>query len=161
MFDRHPRRVSCTPFPGCSQIVQELFFFSKDEIEEHVRCQMSKLSRLKTCVPKLIHHLMGGGDITVHTTCEPQIKQWSCKSSRCCERQNSTPAQAPRLLHSLPQDVRLTSGPPTSPARLPKQPSELSRVGSQNQGRFFLSFSGCEYTAPSTFAAWEWAGPSQ
>ena len=52
-----------------------LYFFDTDEIEEHVTFHMSKLSHLKASVPKLIHHLMGGGDIPVHTTCEPQIKQ--------------------------------------------------------------------------------------
>ena len=46
--------------------VQSFLFFATDEIE-YVTHQMSKLSRLKARVPNLIHHLMGGGDIPVHT----------------------------------------------------------------------------------------------
>ena len=49
-----------------SSAQQSTTSIKKKRFEEHITCQMSKLSRLKARMPKLIHHLMGSGGIQVH-----------------------------------------------------------------------------------------------
>ena len=102
------RRLNCCRSCEQSPIFTPFFFFGKMKLKSmsHVKCQNSHTSR-PACRSSFTTSWEAG---TSPSTPPASRKSSNEAKACCCTSQNSSPAQSPRLLHSLPQDVRLTSG---------------------------------------------------